>query len=133
MFKYKCEYFSKITGKKEIAMMPTRNNLVDIVTMKDIDLSKEIKVFEKRPDWELAYYVVNGKRVFKDFLEDRVELENQQVKAVQQQEYTENLIRALDKEICTSRLENQSMLEIIFDSWLGEDISKPKLQCMKGK
>ena len=60
MAKYKCEYFSKITGKKEIAILPDKFGFPSIMD-NNVDFDKEIKIFEKNGKWKLIQCIVNGK------------------------------------------------------------------------
>lgn len=132
MSKFRVEFYSTVTNKKEIAMMSDRGGFLAVLSANPIDYSKDILIFEKRPNWELAYHIRDGERIFKDFSEDRQVLIKQQEQAIKQQEHIENLSKCFDTDICPARKENKSLFEVIVDGWFfGEDISKPKLEVVK--
>ncbi|UYZ39038.1 hypothetical protein OD350_28620 (plasmid) [Clostridium beijerinckii] len=134
MNKYKCEYFSEVTGEKVIATMTDKFDFINIIDDNNIDFDKEIKIFEKDGEWKLAQRIVNGKTVYRNYLVNKNKESEGYIQALRQQNNINDLINFVEKEICPSRKENQGMLEIIFDGLFGgEDISKPKLQVVGEK
>lgn len=129
MNKYKCEYFSKVTGEKEVAMMADKFDFISLIDDNNVDLKKEVKIFEKDGDWKLAHHIVDGKTVYKNYAVDKKKEAEQHARALQQQKNLNDVMNFMTGEICPSRLENQTMLDIVFDGlFCGEDVSKPKLK-----
>ena len=132
MSKYKCEYFSKVTGEKEFAMMADRSDFLEIIETNKIDCDKEIKIFEKDVDWKLAYHVIDGKAVLKNFSVGMGKVAQIQEQSLQRQNSIDKVIDFMTKEVCPTRKANQTMFDIIFDGLIcDEDVSKPKLKIEK--
>lgn len=132
MARYKCEFYSKVTNKKEITLLEKREEFIDLIYDHNMDCNKEIKIFERRPTWELAYHKKDGITVLHDFESDRKKAKEFQERSAQIQNGIDKASSFFDKEICPSRKENQSHMEILFDHFFGnEDISKPKLEVVK--
>lgn len=132
MPKYKCEYYSKVTGKKELAMMEDPSDLLTLIDANNIDCNKEIKILQKLIKWELIYHVVDGKCVLHKLKEGTIKDSSCEKQGIQWQNSINKAIAFFDKDICPSRKENQSHMETIFDHFFGEeDISKPKLEVAK--
>lgn len=133
MQKYKCEYYSKVTKEKELAMMEDPLDLLTLLDTNNIDCNKEIKILQKLVKWELIYHVIEGKCVLHKLKEDTNKNRLREEQGIQRSKSITKAIEFFDKDICPSRQENQSNMENIFDHFFGgEDISKPKLEVLKG-
>lgn len=131
MGKYKCEYFSNATNKKEVAIMSERDQILDIITQDNVDFNKGIKIYEKKSKWELVYHRVNDEILFKNF--DNGSRKENVPSPEQPSDFLKPLTKAIF-EACPSRLEKQGFMGVLFDSVFGnEDVSKPKIEVIKGK
>ncbi|KOY66111.1 hypothetical protein [Clostridium sporogenes] len=131
MGKYKCEYISENTSKKEIAMIKEPDEVLDIIQR--ADCSKEIKIFEKQNKWQLVYHVKGGKTQLNNIFKNAKKIYKPQYKydSVQPEDFSKGIMNAFNA--CSSRIENQNFLEVLFDSvFKKEDVSKPKLNVLKG-
>ena len=132
MNRCRCEYYSKVTGNKETAIIGDRFDFINIIDNNDIDFDKEIRIFEKDGEWKLIRHIVEGKTVYKNYTDNKKQKVDKYAQALQGQKNLEDVISILNTDICPSREENQTMLEIIFDGlFCGEDLSKPKLKVTK--
>ena len=132
MARYKCEFYSKVTNKKEIALLEKREEFINLIYDHNMDCDKEIKIFERRPTWELAYHKKDGIMILHDFESDRKKAKELQKHSAQMHNGIDKAISFFDKDICPSRKEGQSHMDLIFDHFFGgEDISKPRLGVVK--
>lgn len=132
MSRYKCEYYVIGKEEKQVSLMVERDQFFDILDIYNVDYSKDIKIFEKIDDWKLAYHIIDGKRVFKEFSDDEKKRAEARDLALRQQENIDRLCRLITStNICETRKENQNFFDIILDGFFfGEDISKPKLNVL---